>query len=207
MVFMSSDSGVSIEEGRLAYKTKIYNYDVTVIHAKCPISRYFISIEAKSQEMLGDVIKGLIYVVPIQKIAFDEEISCATLRLFNRLIGVYSDGRISFCAENLNDAAEVLRGVDEVLRKAREYIKLYGAPSSSDIRSLLKLSAIELYKYLPKTNCRKCGEATCLAFAVKVLLGDKKLRECPLLLGKNVEEIKRTYGTAASMALGITQLQ
>ncbi|MEM1643755.1 MAG: (Fe-S)-binding protein [Desulfurococcaceae archaeon] len=200
---MSNNSGVSIEERHLAYKTKIYNYDVTVIHAKCPTSKYFISIEAKSQEAFGDVIKGLTYVVPIQKIAFDEEMNCATLKLFDRLIGIYSDGRISFCAENLNDAAEVLRGIDEALRKAREYVKLHGTPSNSDIKRLLKLNAIELYKYLPKTNCRKCGESTCLAFAVKVLLGDRKLRECPLLSEKDFDGIKKTYGTVASIALGI----
>ncbi|MCS7128079.1 MAG: hypothetical protein N3E36_02730 [Sulfolobales archaeon] len=200
---MSGDSGVGIEEGHLAYKTKIYNYDVTVIHAKCPVSKYFISIEAKSQEVLGDAIKGLTYIVPIQNIAFNEEMNCATLRLFNRLIGIYSDGRISFCAENLNDAAEVLRGIDEVLREAREYVKLYGIPSSDDIKRLLKLNAIELYKHLPKTNCRNCGEATCLAFAVKVLSGNRKLKECPLLLRKDFEEIERTYGTIALIALGI----
>ncbi len=200
---MSSDSEVYMEEGRLTYKTKIHNYDVTVVHAKCPVSKFAVSIEAKSQEAFGDAVKGLAYVVPIQKLAFDEELSSATLRLFDRLVGVYSDGRVSFCAENLNDAAEVLRGVDEALRKAKEYVKLYGAPSNSDVKRLLKLSAIDLYKYLPKTNCRKCGEATCLAFAVKVLSGDRKLKECPLLLEENVKEIKRTYGTLASIALGI----
>ncbi len=201
---MSSDSEVRVEEGRLAYKTKIHNYDVTALYAKCPTSKFAISIEAKSREAFGDVVKGLAYVVPIQKLAFDEELSSATLRLFDRLIGVYSDGRVIFCAENLNDAAEVLRGVDEMIRRARECVKLYGTPSSSELKKLIKLNAIELYKYLPKTNCRKCGEATCLAFAVKVLSGDRKLSECPPLSEESIKEIKRTYGILTSIALGIT---
>lgn len=32
----------------------------------------------------------------------------------------------------------------------------------------MALTGIEIYKYLPKTNCKKCGFPTCLAFAMKV---------------------------------------
>lgn len=45
-----------------------------------------------------------------------------------------------------------------------------------------KLTAgLVLHKFLPKTNCRKCGKRTCLAFAIG--LGQRKCRleECPIL--------------------------
>ncbi|MEK7282156.1 MAG: (Fe-S)-binding protein, partial [Chloroflexota bacterium] len=32
----------------------------------------------------------------------------------------------------------------------------------------MPLSGIEIYKFLPKTNCKKCGFPTCLAFAMRV---------------------------------------
>ena len=38
---------------------------------------------------------------------------------------------------------------------------------------------IDLYKELDKTNCRKCLEQTCLAFAAAVVRGDRRLEECP----------------------------
>ena len=38
--------------------------------------------------------------------------------------------------------------------------------------------ALELYKYLPKTNCGLCGEATCLAFAAKLSTGEAELDLC-----------------------------
>ncbi len=41
-----------------------------------------------------------------------------------------------------------------------------------------KPPALEIYKRLPKTNCRACGEATCLAFAVKVWMGEATPDEC-----------------------------
>lgn len=40
-------------------------------------------------------------------------------------------------------------------------------------------NAMEVFKLLPKTNCRECGEATCLAFAGKVFTGGKGIASCP----------------------------
>ena len=38
-----------------------------------------------------------------------------------------------------------------------------------------------LLKFLPKTNCQKCGKRTCLAFAIELAKGKCRLEECPLL--------------------------
>jgi len=40
---------------------------------------------------------------------------------------------------------------------------------------------MELYKLLDRSDCRKCGKPTCLAFAVAVIQGQKRLDECPAL--------------------------
>lgn len=37
---------------------------------------------------------------------------------------------------------------------------------------------LEIYKLLPKTNCKKCQARTCLAFADAVIKGEKSLDEC-----------------------------
>lgn len=42
-------------------------------------------------------------------------------------------------------------------------------------------NAMEVFKLLDKSNCRKCNEQTCLAFASKVFLGEKSLDLCPVL--------------------------
>ncbi|MFX1494287.1 MAG: (Fe-S)-binding protein, partial [Promethearchaeota archaeon] len=39
---------------------------------------------------------------------------------------------------------------------------------------------MELYKYLPKTNCKLCGK-TCMAFALDLLQGKVKADDCPPL--------------------------
>jgi tetrahydromethanopterin S-methyltransferase subunit A len=38
-----------------------------------------------------------------------------------------------------------------------------------------------LLKFLPKTNCKKCGKRTCLAFAIELAKGKCRLEECPIL--------------------------
>ncbi len=40
---------------------------------------------------------------------------------------------------------------------------------------------LELYKLLPRTNCKQCGEPTCYTFAVKLAAAQKKPADCPLL--------------------------
>ncbi|MGC9194742.1 MAG: DUF3786 domain-containing protein [Syntrophobacteraceae bacterium] len=44
-----------------------------------------------------------------------------------------------------------------------------------------KLNHLEIYKLLPKTNCRQCGALTCLAFAAALMRGDKVPKDCPHL--------------------------
>ena len=35
-----------------------------------------------------------------------------------------------------------------------------------------------VYKLLPQTNCKQCGEPTCYSFAIKLIASQKKLIEC-----------------------------
>ena len=37
---------------------------------------------------------------------------------------------------------------------------------------------LDLWELLPRTNCKQCGEATCLAFAVGLLQRKRELAEC-----------------------------
>jgi acetyl-CoA decarbonylase/synthase complex subunit gamma len=43
----------------------------------------------------------------------------------------------------------------------------------------MALSGIEIFKLLPKTNCRECGLSTCLAFAMSLSAGKIELSACP----------------------------
>ena len=47
-------------------------------------------------------------------------------------------------------------------------------------------NAMEIFQLLDKTNCRECGEKTCLAFAGAVFTGQKQLNQCPKLDGETI---------------------
>ncbi|MFH0781871.1 MAG: (Fe-S)-binding protein [Pseudomonadota bacterium] len=46
---------------------------------------------------------------------------------------------------------------------------------------------MDVLKLLPKTNCRECGEPTCMVFAVRVIEGAKDHTNCPALQGEKRE--------------------
>jgi len=48
----------------------------------------------------------------------------------------------------------------------------------------MALSGLDIYKLLPKTNCKECGFATCLAFAMQLAKKAVSLDKCPYVSDK-----------------------
>ncbi|MGQ9538920.1 MAG: acetyl-CoA decarbonylase/synthase complex subunit gamma [Candidatus Bathycorpusculaceae bacterium] len=51
-----------------------------------------------------------------------------------------------------------------------------------------ELSPIDVYKLLPRTNCKECGEENCMAFATKVVNREVPIEKCTPLLKKENEK-------------------
>ena len=65
------------------------------------------------------------------------------------------------------------REINEAWEKRAEIEPRYeGAP---------KPKIIEILRLLPKTNCRECGQATCMVFSTKMAEGAKGPENCPHL--------------------------
>jgi acetyl-CoA decarbonylase/synthase complex subunit gamma len=58
----------------------------------------------------------------------------------------------------------------------------------------MALTGVEIFKLLPKTNCKKCGLPTCLAFAMKLAQRQASLEQCPDVS----EDAKRVLGEASA---------
>ena len=43
----------------------------------------------------------------------------------------------------------------------------------------MALKGIDIFKLTPKTNCKECGNPTCMAFAMKVAQGAVQIDACP----------------------------
>ena len=53
---------------------------------------------------------------------------------------------------------------------------------------LKELSPIDVYKILPKINCKECGQDNCMAFATKIVNRELNVDQCPPLLKKENEK-------------------
>ncbi|HMK43817.1 MAG TPA: acetyl-CoA decarbonylase/synthase complex subunit gamma [Dissulfurispiraceae bacterium] len=70
----------------------------------------------------------------------------------------------------------------------------------------MALSGVQIFKLLPKTNCKKCGHPTCLAFAMKLAQRQASVDACPDMS----VEARQTLGAAAeppvrSVTFGVGQ--
>ncbi len=58
----------------------------------------------------------------------------------------------------------------------------------------MALTGLDIFKLLPKTNCKKCGMPTCLAFAMQLAQKRAKLDSCPFVS----DEAKQALDAAAA---------
>jgi ArsR family metal-binding transcriptional regulator len=96
--------------------------------------------------------------------------------------------QVQDAAEGLELLAALAEAVNAVWDKRRELVAQTTrkrAPRHLDI-----------WELLPRTNCRQCGEATCLAFAVGLLQQNRELDEClPLMVDSALAGRRTTLET------------
>jgi hypothetical protein len=51
-------------------------------------------------------------------------------------------------------------------------------------------TAVEIYKYLPKTNCGQCGTSSCFGFAAKLATRQAKADDCPNITASAQEALR-----------------
>ncbi|MEM2740358.1 MAG: (Fe-S)-binding protein, partial [Candidatus Bathyarchaeia archaeon] len=156
----------------------VEGFRVEISRGRCLKDPTKVMIEAFHPGGFGDSVEMLALMLPPLKARYSRQYRCTTVISEGRLIGVYSDGRILFCAKDVDEARSILEYVRSLLEEASRLVGEKGPPSLEDIEAYGRLSAFKLYEYLPKTNCGLCGYSTCVAFATKVLRGEAKLKDC-----------------------------
>ena len=75
----------------------------------------------------------------------------------------------------------------------------------------MALKGLDIFKLTPKTNCKDCGNPTCMAFAMKVAQGAIALEKCPHMSEDAIAQLsdatappmkKISLGSDGSLALG-----
>jgi ArsR family metal-binding transcriptional regulator len=111
------------------------------------------------------------------------------------LIGAKNGQRYAFRPHEIRTGA--MADADNMHRLAAAAVGLVNEvwANRESIAPSLKVSklpaAFEIYRLLPKTNCRECGCASCLAFAAELRGGNIRLEQCTLLASPEHEKSRR----------------
>ncbi len=79
--------------------------------------------------------------------------------------------------EDRQAAEKELKGVIDLVNRTWER----RAEITPDTATRQRPTPMAIYKLLPNTNCKECGEPTCYTFAIKLAASQKKLSDCPPL--------------------------
>ena len=66
----------------------------------------------------------------------------------------------------------------------------------------MALTGLDIFKLLPKTNCKDCGNPTCLAFAMALAASKTSIENCPHIS----EEAKETLGGASAPPIKLVKV-
>jgi Uncharacterized protein conserved in archaea len=131
-------------------------------------------IVANMTPPLGEVLKILEPLFPRSRYLYRKH--SLIIQKEEIIINVYSSGKVSIgMIKNEIEAREVLEELRIIINEA---IKRGVVPT---LREKTRVEVMEIYKYLPQTNCGKCKEQDCYSFAIKLIAGEATLERCKLL--------------------------
>lgn len=104
---------------------------------------------------------------------YSDKINALIIQKGEVITTVYGTGKVTLTMiRNESDAREALENLRKIINEA---ISKGVAPAP---REKVRVEPMEIYKYLPQTNCGKCGEQSCYTFAIKLMAGETALEKC-----------------------------
>lgn len=124
---------------------------------------------------LGEVLPYLAALPGV--IAYNPDANTLTFRRQPGFLTLYPDKVYLTQVRDVAEGLELLAALKDAINVTWENRQALAAVTAA--RRAPRPLAV--YALLPQTNCRRCGEATCMAFAFGLLQQRRTLDECPLL--------------------------
>lgn len=159
----------------------------------CIVAEGMVRVLMQLDNSLDTVIPSLMTIYPPGKVNYIKNKNILTLSLHNRLITIYPSGKVSMNKTlDEEDALETITKIMVDINQAHLQESTTGTSDLQDAQERLSnLGPLDLYQCLPQTGCGECGEATCTAFAMKLLSGDTTLDCCtPLKESEHKEKLR-----------------
>jgi ArsR family metal-binding transcriptional regulator len=135
-----------------------------------------IIIVGKPARTLGDVLPYLATLPNI--IAYNPHACTLTFRRERGFLTLYSDKVIITQVKDPEEGLELLAALVDAINTTWD--NRAALVAATGIRRAPR--PLEVWALLPQTNCKECGEATCMAFAFALLQQRHDLSECPPLV-------------------------
>ncbi|HVP81114.1 MAG TPA: (Fe-S)-binding protein [Thermodesulfobacteriota bacterium] len=127
---------------------------------------------------LNAMIKGCIYNHPANTLTIKKDGKLLTLHFNHITLAKVEDER---------EADEILQWLKGLINETY----LNRGKIEPNYSKGADLKALDIFKLLPGTNCKRCGELACLAFAVKLAAQDAEVTECASLFSEEFQEKQR----------------
>jgi ArsR family metal-binding transcriptional regulator len=142
-----------------------------------------IIVVGKPSPLLDDVLPYLAALPNI--IAYNPEAQTLTFRRERGFLTLYSDRVYITQVQDVDEGLDLLAALMEAINTTWAHRhELVAATSRRHAPRPL-----DVWTLLPQTNCKQCGEATCMAFAFALLQQQRSLTECaPLRDGDDLAD-------------------
>lgn len=127
---------------------------------------------------LNATLKGCIYNHPALTLTIKKDQKLITLHALHITLAKIEDE---------NEAEEVLKWLNDLINETYENRDRIEPNFSKGA----ELKAFDIHKLLPGTSCKKCGDLTCLAFAVKVVGREIEITKCRPLFPEEYQEKRK----------------
>jgi ArsR family metal-binding transcriptional regulator len=136
-------------------------------------------------ELSDDIGEALPYLASvITPCNYDDSTKTLTFRKEGKAMAVYPRQIAVTKLRDREEAKQVLEDLKALINTTYE--------NRNNIQPCYKkggeLKYLDVFRLLPGTNCKECGEPTCLAFATRLVQQEANIAQCPSLFNDQFEE-------------------
>ena len=175
------------------------SYTFETMLPECNTFAETINAIASLSEDIGEVLPYLASV--IKRCSYYDNAKTLTFKQAGKGIAMYPRQIAVTKLRDRDEAKQVLEELKVLINTTYE--------NRSGIQPCYKkggeLKYLDVFRLLPGTNCKECGEPTCLAFATKLVQQEKNVGQClPLFSGRFEEKRGRLLGMLRSAGYDVS---
>ena len=151
------------------------DYDLEIVRSKCMPGAEGVHCFAHLHQDVSEVLPYL--NTSLGGFEYLKNLPAVVFRSQGKLITVHGN---KIAVNALKDETEAKKIVERLKREINDAWEKHDEIELS-YKGMPRPGIIEILKLLPKTNCRECGQPTCMVFATKIAEGAKGPDDCTQL--------------------------